>query len=82
MATISKHGVLYAADLVNPNPILGGTGVTEDDDTDRDHRGVHGKCERLNASIGYSFVAFATDSSGTSYTGPVSPSRTARCPRL
>ena len=36
----------------------------------------------LNAGTGYSFVAFATNSVGTSYTSPVSTFTTLACPTV
>ena len=71
-ATITKRGVLYALTSTNGNPTLGGSGVNEVDDpsasTGTFSEGVTG----LIPGSGYSFVAFATNSAGTSYTAPAS----------
>ncbi|HEY2825680.1 MAG TPA: kelch repeat-containing protein, partial [Gemmatimonadales bacterium] len=66
-ATITDRGVIYALTTANPNPTIGGTGVTKVTVT-----GTTGvfttNLTGLTAKSGYSFKAYATNSLGTSYT--------------
>ena len=71
-ASLSKRGVLYALTSVNSNPTLGGTGVKEADDASTSTGTFTEAITGLTAGAGYSYVAFATNSAGTSYTSPVS----------
>src|SRR5262249_46000730 len=68
-ASITKRGILYAPTAANNDPQLNGAGVTEVDDaggTGTFAESVAG----LSPGTGYSFVAFATNSVGTTYTSP------------
>ena len=67
-----KRGVLYSATATNNNPTLGGTGVTEIDDGATTTGVFTESATGLSIVTGYSFVAFATNSVGTTYTTPVS----------
>ncbi len=70
-ATITERGVLYALTSDNANPQLGGTGVTKV--TASGTTGVFtANVTGLTAGSAYSFVAYATNSVGTTYTTPVS----------
>jgi hypothetical protein len=71
-ASISKRGILYSLTSVNANPTLGGTGVTEVDDSSASTGTFSEAVTGLTPSSAYSFVAFATNSVGTAYTSPVS----------
>jgi len=70
-ATITARGVVYALTSVNSNPQIGGTGVTEVDDAASTTGVFTEAITGLTASTGYSYVAFATNSAGTTYTNPV-----------
>lgn len=70
-ATVTARGVVYAKTSVNSNPQIGGTGVTvvnAGSGTGVFTTNITG----LDLATGYSFVAFATNSIGTTYTTPVS----------
>ena len=77
---ITKRGVLYALTSANANPILGGSGVTEVDDASATAGTFSEYVTGLTPNTGYSFVAFATNSAGTTYTTPVSTFTTAAPP--
>ncbi len=68
---ITERGVVYALTSVNPNPQIGGTGVTKVPTT-----GTTGvfttNVSNLTPGAVYSFSAYATNSVGTTYTSPVS----------
>ena len=64
--------MLYAVTTVNANPTLSGTGVTEVDDAAATTGVFTEPVTGLSGGTGYSFVAFATNSAGTTYTTPVS----------
>ena len=66
--SITKRGVLYALTSVNSNPTLGGTGVIEVDDASATTGVFTESVSGLGAATGYTFVAFATNSVGTTYT--------------
>ena len=70
-ATINERGVVYSITSVNSNPIIGGTGVTKITGV-----GTTGaftvNVTGLTQNTGYSFNAYAINSSGTTYTTPVS----------
>ena len=69
--TITERGVLYALTSVNPNPQLGGTGVTKA--TASGTTGVFTvNASGLTQGSVYSFVAYATNGSGTTYS-PLGP---------
>src|SRR5262249_45139093 len=70
-ASITKRGVLYALTATNPNPTLGGTGVVEVDDPAHTTGVFSESVSGLIPGSGYSFVAFATNSVGATYTSPV-----------
>ena len=67
--TITERGVLYALTSINPNPQLGGTGVTKVTAT-----GTTGvftvAASGLTPGANYSFVAYATSIAGTAYSPP------------
>ena len=71
-ASLTKVGVLYAVTTTNANPTLGGTGVVEVDDASTTTGVFTVNATGLSVGTGYSFVAFATNSVGTTYTTPVS----------
>ncbi len=66
-AAITERGVVYALTTANNDPLINGTGVTKVAGT-----GTTGvftvDVTGLTASSGYSFKAYATNSSGTTYT--------------
>ena len=78
--TITKRGVLYAITSVDSNPTLGGSGVTEVDDASATTGAFSENVTGLSPGTGYSFVAFATNSAGTTYTIPISTFKTAAPP--
>ncbi len=65
-AALTKVGVLYAKTTDNSNPQMGGTGVNEVDGATATGI-VTVNSTGLTLNTGYSFVAFATNSLGTSY---------------
>src|SRR5262249_4960100 len=71
-ATITKRGVLYAPTATSNDPQLGGTGVTEVDDAGGGTGVFAESVTGLSPGTQYSFVAFATNGAGTTYTSPVS----------
>ena len=71
-ASLTKVGVLYAPTATNNNPTLGGSGVTEVDAASAVTGVFTINASGLSIATGYSFVAFATNSVGTTYTTPVS----------
>ena len=78
---ITERGVLYALTSANGNPQLGGTGVTKL--TASGTTGVFTvNASSLAPGAGYSFVAYATNSSGTTYTAPVSTFTTLASPTV
>ncbi|MFO0939536.1 MAG: YDG domain-containing protein [Pirellulales bacterium] len=81
-ASVTERGVLYALTSVNANPQLNGTGVTKVTATGT--TGVFtASATGLTAGSAYSFVAYATNGAGTTYTTPVSTfSTTAPSPTL
>ena len=68
---LTKRGVLFALTATNANPQLGGPGVTEVDDAAQTLGVFTENVTGLSAGAAYSFAAFATNSAGTSYTGPI-----------
>jgi hypothetical protein len=67
-AAISKSGVVYALASANANPQIGGAGVTEVDTASPVDSGAFTvSATGLTAGKGYTFEAFATNSSGTTY---------------
>ena len=71
-AAITTRGVLYALTSANPNPTIGGAGVTELNDPAGGIGVFTESASGLTPGASYSFVAFATNSVGTTYTSPVS----------
>ena len=71
-APLSKRGILYSVTATNANPQLGGNSVTEVDDAAATTGVFTETVSGLSAGTHYSFVAFATNSYGTTYTSPVS----------
>jgi len=71
-ATLTARGILYAPTSVNSNPLLGGTGVLEVDDPSATTGAFTAAVTGLLPGTGYSYVAFATNGVGTTYTSPVS----------
>src|SRR5205814_9251314 len=76
-AIITTRGVLYAPTASNANPALGGPGVTEVDDAVSSTGVFSESVSGLTPATGYSFVAFATNSVGTTYSSPVTTFTTA-----
>ena len=67
---VIERGVVYSLTSINPNPHIGGAGVTKltsSGTTGLFSAGANG----LTPSVGYSFVAYATNAIGTTYTTPV-----------
>ena len=70
-STITERGVLYSLTSDNPNPQIGGAGVTKV--TANGTTGLFTvNATSLTHGAVYSFVAYATNSIGTTYTSPVS----------
>ncbi len=68
---ITERGVVYSVTAVNPDPLIGGTGVTKF--TSAGTTGIFTvNVTGLTQGTGYSFKAYATNSAGTTYTTPVS----------
>ncbi|MFO0810254.1 MAG: hypothetical protein U0746_16655 [Gemmataceae bacterium] len=66
---VSPRGVVYALTAVNPNPTVGGTGVTEIDAPPYANMGSFlVTAGPLKPNSAYSFRAFATNPNGTGYT--------------
>lgn len=66
---ITGRGVVYSITSVNPDPTIGGTGVTVI--TNAGTTGVFTvNAAGLSPATGYSFKAYATNSAGTTYTVP------------
>jgi hypothetical protein len=66
--TISAQGFVYAASSVNPNPQLGGTGVTTVPGSTTGVGLMSGSLSGLTAGTSYSIAAYATNAQGTTYT--------------
>jgi hypothetical protein len=66
-ATLTQVGVVYALTSVNPNPTIGGTGVTQANEASPVTGVFTLNVSGLTANVGYSFAAFASNSVGTSY---------------
>jgi hypothetical protein len=66
-SAVTVRGVVYSATATNPNPVIGGTGVTNATTT-----GTTGvltvAITGLTTATGYSYRAYATNARGTSYT--------------
>ena len=70
-SAITARGVLYAPTSTNNNPQLGGTGVTNA--TTAGTTGIFTvNVTGLSSGVAYTFVAYATNAGGTTYTSPVS----------
>src|SRR5205807_1461150 len=67
-ASLSKRGVLYAPTATDPGPTLGDGIATEVDDAGPSTGVFSESITGLSPGTGYSFVAFATNSVGTTYT--------------
>jgi spore germination protein GerM len=66
-SAITERGVVYSVTAMNSNPVIGGSGVVKVATTGT--TGVFtGAVTGLTQGTGYSYKAFATNSSGTSYT--------------
>ena len=66
--TISAQGFVYAETGVNPNPQLGGTGVTDLPDAATGIGVMSGSLSGLTPGTSYSIAAYATNAQGTTYT--------------
>ena len=66
--TISSQGFVYAASSVNPNPQLGGTGVTTVPGSTTGVGLMSGSLSGLTPGTSYSIAAYATNAQGTTYT--------------
>ena len=73
------RGIVYAKTATNPSPTLTGTGVTVIDDPAQTIGIFADMVNALAAGTGYSFVAFATNATGTAY-GSVSTFTTTHTP--
>ena len=67
-ATLSERGVLYALTSVNPDPLIGGPGVTKVVASGTTTGAFTVNLTGLTPGSGYSFKAYAMNSLGTSYT--------------
>ncbi len=65
--SIIDRGVLYSLTSVNANPTIGGTGVTEVDDAASTTGTFTENVANLSENSAYTYVAFATNGVGTSY---------------
>ncbi|MEI8017239.1 MAG: FG-GAP-like repeat-containing protein, partial [Schlesneria sp.] len=76
---ITERGIAYSLTSVNPNPRIGGTGVTKLTAT-----GTTGvftvNASSLSSGVSYSFAAYGTTAIGTTYTSPVSTFTTLSTP--
>lgn len=80
-ASVTSRGIVYAKTSDNANPQIGGAGVTVV--TSGSGTGVFTtNVTGLSEATGYSFVAFATNSVGTTYTTPVSTFSTPALPTV
>ena len=78
---ITERGVAYALTSANSNPQIGGVGVTKA--TASGTTGVFTvNISSLTPGSGYSFVAYATNVNGTTYTSPVSTFATSNAPKV
>ena len=67
-AIIIERGVVYSASVINPDPLIGGVGVTKV--TDTGSTGVFAvPVTGLSQVTGYNFKAYAINRLGTSYSG-------------
>ncbi len=77
--SITERGVVYSLTSVNPNPRIGGTGVTKLTAT-----GTTGvftvNASSLSSGVSYSFLAYGINAIGTTYTSPVSTFTTLSTP--
>jgi hypothetical protein len=64
---VTTYGIVYAPTATNPNPEVGGPGVTVLSNTGSPNGVFSFAASGLSASTGYSFKAFATNAIGTSY---------------
>ncbi len=64
---VTQLGFLYAPTAVNPNPTVGGNGVTELDSPNPSSTFYQVQVNSLTPSTQYSLVAFAVNSYGTAY---------------
>lgn len=66
-SAVTVRGVVYSETATNPNPVIGGSGVTNATTTGT--TGVFTKAiTGLTTATGYSYRAYATNARGTSYT--------------
>ncbi len=71
-STITARGVVYSRTSVNASPQIGGTGVFNSVDAATTTGAFTESVTGLTSGVSYSFSAYATNSSGTAYTTPVS----------
>jgi hypothetical protein len=67
-AAITKRGFVIAATSANPNPEIGGTGVTNVEDAGTEVGLMTATFTGLSVGTGYTVKAYAINSVGTSYT--------------
>ena len=67
VASITQRGIVYAPTATNANPTIGGTGVVQLNDPSNTTGVFTDTVSGLQIGTGYSYVAFATSSVGTSY---------------
>lgn len=80
-AALSARGVVISPTASNSNPQIGGANVSNISASGPHGSGVFTvNASALQPSTHYSFAAYATNSSGTSYTSPVSTFTTAAAP--
>ena len=78
---ITSRGVVYALTSINGHPQIGGTGATNV--TTSGTTGIFTvPATGLTPGVGYSFVAYATNAIGTTYTTPVSSFTTLIAPTV
>ncbi len=67
-SAITARGFVYAQTSVNPDPVIGGTGVTNIVDPLTELGVMNASLTGLSASTGYSVKAYAINAEGTTYT--------------
>lgn len=67
-SAITSRGFVYAQTSVNPDPVIGATGVTNIVDPLTELGVMNASLTGLSASTGYSVKAYAINAEGTSYT--------------
>ncbi len=68
---LTARGVVYSLTSLNPNPQIGGNGVTNVVDASAIPGVFSENISNLTRNTSYTFAAYATNRAGTSYTSPV-----------